>query len=226
MSKQIGWRINKDVEPESIEGKQWRWNENKGWISVKKVDINIKLPDKEGFEQKFVEGKGYKYIKIKVKNDDWKTDKSVKPISKLIEKDYEWNEKKGLWELKKRKTMENKEVKENKEIKENKEQKENKQQKQETVIETEDSITSLRNEILKIKEIMTQKEMKKKQIEPESSESSSDKVKEVKEVKETIQQKQEVKQEEPIQQDLTLERIYCGVRANFDFNKCLCNNCA
>ncbi|CAL6106701.1 Hypothetical_protein [Hexamita inflata] len=201
MSKQIGWRINKDVEPESIEGKQWRWNENKGWISVKKVDINIKLPDKEGFEQKFVEGKGYKYIKIKVKNDDWKTDKSVKPISKLIEKDYEWNEKKGLWELKKRKTMENKE------IKENKEQKENKQQKQETLIETEDSITSLRNEILKIKEIMTQKEMKKKQIEPESSESSSDKVKEV---KETIQQKQEVKQEEPIQQDLTLtlERIY------------------
>ncbi|CAL6009285.1 Leucine-rich_repeat domain superfamily [Hexamita inflata] len=25
---------------------------------------------------------------------------------------------------------------------------------------------------------------------------------------------------------INLNELYCGVRANFDFNKCLCNNCA
>ncbi|CAL6054134.1 Hypothetical_protein [Hexamita inflata] len=147
MSKQVGWRINKDVEPAPIEGKQWRWNENKGWLSVKKVDINIKLPDKEGYDQKFVEGKGYQYVKVK--NDQWKTDKSIKPISKLIDKDYEWNDKKGNWVLKKRQT-------EKIEIQEKVESKETREPR-------EDDIQNLRNEILKIQEKLNQTKQEPKQ---------------------------------------------------------------
>ncbi|CAL6096416.1 Hypothetical_protein [Hexamita inflata] len=94
-NKAVGWRINKNVEPEAVEGKKWQWNENIGWKAVKVQDPTVKPENIEGFDWKFANGKWNKCKAV-----DWKTNKNIQPDSKRIDKQYQWNEKKGIWQLK------------------------------------------------------------------------------------------------------------------------------
>ncbi|CAL6006334.1 Hypothetical_protein [Hexamita inflata] len=100
-TRQLGWKINKDVMPESTDAtKEYKWYESSGWKLV-----NIKTEDKvdeAGVPIKPVDKPGY-VLKLNSKNK-WcyhidLTDRNNKPACNKKDKEYFWNQKANAWKL-------------------------------------------------------------------------------------------------------------------------------
>ncbi|CAL6029424.1 Hypothetical_protein [Hexamita inflata] len=100
-SRQLGWKINKDVIPESKDAtKEYKWYESSGWKLVNIKTENI--VDEAGVPIKPVDKPGY-ILKLNSKNK-WSyhvdmTDRNNKPYCNKKDKDYFWNEKVKAWKL-------------------------------------------------------------------------------------------------------------------------------
>ncbi|CAL6106367.1 Hypothetical_protein [Hexamita inflata] len=100
-TRQLGWKINKDVMPESTDAtKEYKWYESSGWKL-----INIKTEDKvdeAGVPIKPVDKPGY-VLKLNSKNK-WcyhidLSDRNNKPACNKKDKEYFWNQKANAWKL-------------------------------------------------------------------------------------------------------------------------------
>ncbi|CAL6071538.1 Hypothetical_protein [Hexamita inflata] len=100
-SRQVGWKIDKDVIPESKDAtKEYKWYESSGWKLVNIKTENI--VDEAGIPIKPVDKPGH-ILKLNSKNK-WSyhidmSDRSNKPICNKKDKDYFWNDKAKAWKL-------------------------------------------------------------------------------------------------------------------------------
>ncbi|CAL6006061.1 Hypothetical_protein [Hexamita inflata] len=100
MQREVGWRLNKDIQPESnVEGKEYKWYPSKGWAlqPIKRV-IQI---DEQGEQIKPDDIPGKVWRKTAKGWQSYKdlSNKDQKPVSKKADKDYIWDDKKKQYKL-------------------------------------------------------------------------------------------------------------------------------
>ncbi|CAL6026117.1 Hypothetical_protein [Hexamita inflata] len=103
MTQQIGWRINKDVQPISKDPlKEYKWYESTGWklVAIKKQTTVQYAEDGKPIKPEDIPGKIWKLNS----SNKWcshvdLSDKNNKPYCNKKDKDYIWNEKTKSWKL-------------------------------------------------------------------------------------------------------------------------------